>query len=348
MAARRLLGMLLLGMLVAWFVWPDETGGPAPAQVGALDGSPNSCGQCHPSVLAEWRDSMHAAAFIDPQVRAPGQSDDFRKSECLPCHAAAPVFSHGIEPGTRVLARGSRRHDGVDCLTCHGLPDGGVAASRSGLSGACQPSLRAELQSQALCAPCHDQHNTHQEWKASPAALAGQDCNTCHMQRLRREGDEAGAPRSGRSHRFLGGRDREFALAGLELSAHLPEGGGVLRVELHNRMAGHNLPTDSRNRALDLVVTLLDERGAELPPIADLGDRHPGGETGSARLRFRNPYRSSGQPSTQLPAGETARLDVPLDPSARRALVELFYKLEPWVPDQEAHWSERIEVELPR
>ena len=315
-------------------------------QQGPVGQSPNSCAACHPAVVEEWRASMHALAFTDPQVRHPAQSDDFRKTECLPCHASAPVFGHGIEPGSRVLARSARRHDGIDCSSCHGLPEGGVAASRAGLGGACRPTFRRELSSQALCAPCHDQHNTHQEWIASPAAAAGDSCLDCHMPRARREGAEVGAPRSGRSHRMFGGRDREFALQGLRLQATLADDGSLLRVELHNRFAAHNLPTDSRNRALDLVVTLFDDRGAELPPIDGLGDRHPGGETGTARLRFRNPYRSSGKSSTQIPAAETARLDVPLGPAAKRALIELFYKLEPWIGDEQAAWSERIEMDL--
>ena len=65
-------------------------------------------------------------------------------------------------------------------------------------------------------------------------------------------------------------------------------------------------------------------------------------------MRFRNPYRSSGKSSTQLPAGQTARLELPLDSGARRAVVELFYKLEPWIDDAEAHWSERLDVDLSR
>lgn len=348
MRARSVIALLLLAAVALGLLWPGA-GGPAPPAAGAggLDGSPTTCASCHPAVVDEWRQSMHAAAFTDPQVRHPTQADDFRKTECLPCHAAAPVFESGIEPGSRVLARGPRRHDGVDCLSCHGLPEGGVAGVRAGLSGACRPTLRVEISTDALCAPCHDQHGTHQEWRASPAALAGQGCRDCHMERVRREGGEAGAPRSGRSHRFPGGRDREFALAGVDLDAQIDAARAALVVELRNAFAGHNLPTDSRNRALDLCVTLFDARGAELPPVPGLGVRHPGGETGTARLRFRNPYRSEGAPSTQLAAGASARLDVPLPPEARSALIELFYKLEPWIGDEQAAWTESRTIPIP-
>lgn len=310
----------------------------------AVTGNPASCLPCHEAVVEEWRTSMHAQAFTDPQVRAPDQSDNFRRSECIPCHAPRPVFEYGIETGTRVVARVQRRHDGVDCLSCHGLPEGGVAAERPGLTGACRPTFQEALSTPALCAPCHNQHDTHEEWKASPAFSSGTTCTECHMPRVLREGHEAGAPRSGRSHAWPGGRNKEFALSGLSLDHEVV--GDMLAVTLKNTFAGHNLPTDSRNRALDLVVTLYNARGAQLPPAEGVGVRHAGGENGTARLRFRNPYRSSGEASTQLPAGETATLDVPLPPEAARARVHIYYKLQPWALDKEAHWSYAEDIVL--
>ncbi len=334
---------------------PDPQG-PGTTSVGdsasaALDRftGPDSCLPCHADVVSEWRASMHAQAFLDPQVRAPSQSNNFQKTECLPCHAPAPLFDHGILEGTRVLARGERRADGIDCLSCHRTGEG-MAASRTGLTGACRPVYREELSTHRMCAACHDQHNTHEEWLVSPAAGAGDDCISCHMQRVARTDTEVGAPRSGRSHRFLGGRDRDFALAGLALTHELRQPSGdagdrVLAVTLENRFAGHNLPTDSRNRALDLVVTLFDAHGLALPATVPLVA--PGETEGTARRRFRNPYRSSGNPSTQLPAGESSRLEVPLPSSARRARIELLYKLQPFITDGEAHWSLTEDVVLP-
>jgi nitrate/TMAO reductase-like tetraheme cytochrome c subunit len=350
-SARAVAGLLLLaGAAAGVFVLSRLSGdaplpaqSPAPAGVARVPlGGPATCLPCHAQVVEEWRASMHAAAFTDPQVRAPDQTDNFTKAECIPCHAPAPLFEAGIAKDSRVLARVERRADGVDCLSCHAL-GGGVAASRPGLSGACGPQDRPELSSEAACAACHNQHQTHDEWRASPAAAAGTDCLDCHMPPAQRSAPEAGAPRTGASHRFLGGRDREHALSGLRVEPRVEQ--GELRVTLHNEFAGHNLPTDSRNRALDLVVTLHDARGAALPPPAG-EPREPGCETGSARLRFRNPYRASGQPSTQIPAGTGAELRVPLPPEARRATIELFYKLQPWIPDREAHWSWRQDVEV--
>lgn len=354
MTGRVLAGVVLLGIVAAVFVFtspdrlPEPGSEPSGEPVGTelTLGGPTTCLPCHAAVYDEWSDSMHSQAFLDPQVRAPDQSDNFRKTECLPCHAPRPIFEHGIEEGQRVLARIERRADGVDCLSCHGLgaaEGNGVAATRPGLTGACRPVQRTELLSHAACAACHDQHNTHQEWLASPAAAAGISCADCHMQPVERTGTEAGAPRTGASHRFLGGRDRQFALDGLTLDHTVSD--GVLDVTLHNTAAGHNLPTDSRNRALDLVVTVF---GADGRPVDgdDASSRQAWERPGTARMRFRNPYRSSGRPSTQLPAGETATLSVPLPTGARRAVIELLYKLQPFVADEESHWSQRLEVDL--
>ena len=353
MNPRTFLGLGLLLAVAAGLLWlpdgaPVPDAGPATSATSAAPAlsSPSDCAECHPQVVAEWRDSMHSRAFTDPQVRQPTQSDNFRKTECLPCHTSAPVFAFGIEQDTRVLARAERRHDGIDCSSCHGLPEGGVASSRAGLNGACRPTYRDALASQALCAPCHNQHQTHDEWRVSPAAAEGQNCRDCHMARVRREAPSAGAPRSGRSHRFLGGRDREFALAGLTLSHEIDHDAATLTVTLSNDFAGHNLPSDSRNRALDLVVTVSDAMGVTAGAIEGLGDRFPGGENGTARLRFRNPYRSSGQSSTQIPAGEQRQLVVPFSSSARSATIELLYKLEPWISDIEAHWNQTVQVDL--
>ncbi|MGQ0552099.1 MAG: multiheme c-type cytochrome [Planctomycetota bacterium] len=356
MSTPRLAGLVLLGLL-ALALWllsraAPRTGSgsttaldlPAVATAPAL-GGPQTCLPCHAAVVAEWQDSMHAQAFLDPQVRAPEQSDNFAKQDCLPCHASRSVFEFGIAENSRVMARVERLADGVDCLSCHGLPEG-VAASRAGLTAACRPSFREELGTHQQCYACHNQHGTHDEWLASPAAAQGQDCHSCHMPRTSRSDTEAGAPRAGRSHRFLGGRDRDFALAGLELTQRVEAGEPRrLVVTLANRFAGHNLPTDTRNRAIDLVVRLEDALGADVPAPEGTA-REPGCESGYQRLRLRNPYRSSGDPNTQLPAGESTTLLVPLPPAATRATIELLYKLTPILPDEQAHWRHTVVVDL--
>ncbi|MED5330156.1 MAG: multiheme c-type cytochrome [Planctomycetota bacterium] len=350
MTGGRLAGLLLLGGFVFALVVLTKSSPKAPLESERKTAAatphhftgPTTCLPCHRQVVDEWEESMHARSFTDPQVRARGQTDNFSKTECLPCHAPADIFRHGIEEGSRVLARVEQRLNGVDCVSCHRTASG-MAASRAGLNGLCQPTYQPALSTHLLCAGCHDQHNTHQEWLASPAFQAGEDCMSCHMPRVNRSGTEVGAPRSGRSHRFLGGRDREFALSGLELTHHIDQANGVLVVSLENTFAGHNLPTDSRNRAIDLVVTLFDSRGEPLHKAVTEAGR----TEGTARLRFRNPYRSAGQPNTQIPPGETRTLTVDLSPEVHRATIKVLYTLEPYIPDHAAHWSQEWEVQLP-
>ena len=99
MKGRVVAGLVLLGGLVTVFVVtnPDtdhdgQAETPATSTPDFAPGAPTTCLPCHASVYAEWSASMHSQAYLDPQVRAPNQADNFRKIECLPCHAPRSVF----------------------------------------------------------------------------------------------------------------------------------------------------------------------------------------------------------------------------------------------------------------
>jgi hypothetical protein len=339
-----LAGLLLLaGFGAALFLLQRS----APAAVDLETSA--TCRECHAEVWAEWETSFHAQAFTDPLVLAPDQSDNFRREECIPCHAPAPVFEHGIGKLERVVERVTARELGVDCLACHRAGDRVVGpAQLAGTSGraACRPIGRAELSSPALCATCHNQHNTVDEWEASSYPKAGVGCLDCHMQAVERRLSD-GSTRTGRSHRFPGAHDFETLRKAFALRTEAKdaaEGGKLLIVSVSNSGAGHNFPADARHRALDLVVTLLQPDGVELPPRDT--PRPYGRERGTARRRFRNPYREEnerltnretyGRENTQIVAGETLSLEVPYDPAAvSAARVELIYKLTPFLSDDE-------------
>ena len=99
----------------------------------------SDCQKCHPAVYEEWKRSMHANAWLDPFVRTKDQADNFKKKDCIPCHAPRPIFERGFREGERVVERASNREDGVDCISCHKLPDGGFASARPGVKGPCNP-----------------------------------------------------------------------------------------------------------------------------------------------------------------------------------------------------------------
>ena len=347
--ARILAAAALLLLFGGALLFLQQGGGGAHGAVAAVDlTTSTSCRACHQDVWDEWAASWHAQAYTDPLVLAREQSDNFRKEECLPCHAPSPVFESGLGK-ERVFERVTERELGVDCLACHRAHDrvvGPASAAPGAATAACAPVPTAALASPALCAPCHNQHTTVDEWEASSYARTGVTCLDCHMQPVTRTRPD-GSTRRGRSHLFPGGHDlATLQRAGtVEQSVEsLPDGGRQLLVKVTNSGAGHNYPADARHRALDLVVTLLQHDGVAVPPRES--GRGYGRERGTARRRFRNPYREEterltnqerfGRENTQIVAGETLTLAVPFDPAVvASARIELIYKLTPIQLDDE-------------
>jgi hypothetical protein len=339
MAARVLALVVLIGLAAGAYLLVRVGSRPRPDAVapgGAIPRFDNSqaCAPCHPEVYAEWRQSQHAIAFLNPVVRRPDMADGFRKKDCLPCHAPRPVFEHGLGKAARVLARDTNRAEGVDCLACHET-GAGQARAGSGVLGPCFPVTRPELASTDLCAPCHNQHNTVDEWERSPAALRGTGCGHCHMPAVTRRRSD-GSEHRGAFHGSRGGNDPELlrrsATVAWTIAASAED--RVLQVSVTNTGVAHNLPTDARHRAVDLVVTL---EGADGRAVAAAVDPGPGEAGGTARLRFRNPYREEyGKENTQIPSGETRTLAVAVPAGAARADIRLLYKRSPFVEDADA------------
>jgi len=340
-----LLTMLAGGLVVLQFAGPTRSA----AQTAAIDLETSAtCAACHQEVWKEWESSLHAQSFTDPLVLASNQSNNFRKLDCIPCHAPAPVFEHGIGKLERVVERVTTREHGVDCLACHRAFDhvvGPETPASGSLQAPCRPTAQADLASPALCAPCHNQHNTVDQWEASSFAKSGVGCRDCHMPVVARRGAD-GTMHPGRSHRMTGAHDLATLTKAFELRSTIVDGEAgqkKLVVSVTNGGAGHNFPADARHRAVDLVVTLVQPDGVEVPPRET---RPYGREPGTARRRFRNPYREEterldnqekwGRENTQILAGETLSLEVPFDPgTVTEARVELIYKLTPFMLDKE-------------
>lgn len=359
MNTRKLLALGLtvgLGALIGAVLWksPRSSAVTSPPPAGTNSppvdlGSSLTCKECHPAVYQEWEESFHAQAYLDPLVRAKEQANNFRKEQCLPCHAPGPVLEHGIGKGARVVERVAFREHGVDCLSCHRMHDQ-IAGTRT-VEAPCQPVAVAELSQAALCAPCHNQHDTVIEWEESSYHDAGVSCNDCHMPPAERVLAD-GSKRMGRSHRFPGAHDRDLLIAALDVATEIEADRLIVRVT--NTGAGHNYPTDARHRALDLVVTLRTPDGIEVPAREP---REPGQEPGTARRRFRNPYRGAverldnleryGRENTQILAGETIVFEVPYrKEDIGSARIEVIYKLTPLVPDAEGTRVFEQELEL--
>lgn len=282
------------------------------------------CAECHPAVFAEWQDSHHAFAYENPEVRK--LSNDFRNEECLACHAPRPVLD--FEPGERVLARAADRGSGVDCLSCHQGPSGGMATSTlsPNSSAPCQPYHETRMASVEHCASCHNQHGTIDQWHASPAHLKGENCLHCHMPETFREGG-----RRGKHHGFPASHDEDALKRAARIDGGNDEQG--LWVAVENFGAAHNFPTDERSRAADVQLRWQDEAG-------NWGEwQH--------LWRFRDPYRDEVDlTNTQLPSGETWRESVTAPSGMVRGEARLLYRTNPYLPDDESVEMGRVSWEL--
>ena len=319
---RIVLGVIVLAV-ASWFFsallgTPEET---ASAQGPSEWVSSQQCAECHEQIYNEWKDSPHANSWNNEDVRV--QSDDFANKDCIDCHAPRPVFETGL--GERVLPRSARRSEGVDCLTCHLLPDGGMAGTITNPRAACQPTTRRELQRVSLCAGCHDQHKTVQQWKATPFAEHREGCMECHMPY------RDGTPEGGRLHTMPGGHYIKMVRTAVTFTGEL-NAEGQPAVTVSNVGGGHSYPTDERSRASDIWWRSI----AKDAPLGD-HDVAAEGEAWQHLHRIRDPYRhETDMVSTLLHFGDSRTLVIE-DEAALSGPVEvvLVYKRTPYYRDKE-------------
>lgn len=325
---RATLGLVLVGAGVGAALWlgsgeAAETGGDPGGQGGAKSQwlSSVQCKDCHADVWAEWHGSHHQIAYLNPEVRA--LSEDFRNKDCQACHLPVPISMTGY--GTRTLPRQTFPDEGVSCLTCHLGKAGEILGRNSVPEAPCKPVANTDVISMGLCESCHNQHQTTDQWRASPQAAAGTSCNDCHMPEVeRRLGD--GSTRKGRAHRYPGAHDAAMlrTSAKFDVTVVAAEGGGggrEIELRLENVGAGHNFPTEERHRAVDMVLRFVDGEGKASEWI-----------TG---YRFRQPYRDEKGDNTQLPAGEAKAVRIAVPEGAVRAEARLWYRLTPYVEDSD-------------
>ena len=192
---------------------PIPAQGTPPARWSPVEASllPESCGTCHPAQLADWRESLHARSMgpgVKGQVVEMLAGDTESALGCYVCHAPLteqrekiPGRKGGFARNPAFDARLQAR--GLACAACHvrghqrfGPPrrDGSLASElpreRLPHNGVTRTPafVRAEF-----CKDCHQfaadgfalngklLENTYAEWKASPFAQAGVQCQDCHM-----------------------------------------------------------------------------------------------------------------------------------------------------------------------
>ena len=269
---------------------PVRPQGPAPAGFSPLERSlaPQSCGTCHPAQLADWTTTVHSRS-MGPGVA--GQLVEMRRADpesarsCLICHAPLAEQSEEIE-GSRGAASNPAfdaglQRQGLVCAACHvrqhqrfGPPqrEGASAPATPGASlphnGATRSSayLRSEF-----CATCHQfeptdlrlngklLQDTYAEWRASPAARQGLQCQDCHM--------------PDRRHLWRGIHDPDMVKSGVDISLATDRPryrpGEDVRATLTVRSVkvGHYFPTYVTPRVV-VRGELLDAAGTPVPASA--------------------------------------------------------------------------------
>ena len=247
------------------------------------------CGVCHTAIYKEWKTSIHAAAWTDPQFQAELHKDPEVAWLCLNCHTpVANQQPHLVTPNQPL--RGSvmpvnpafdevLRSEGVTCLSCHWTPDG-IAAPHEGVRAPHATVYTPGLTSDALCASCHQakarledalvcHFNTGQE---KQQAGVTQSCTDCHMPSVERPVVAGGAVRTGGRHTWPGsglGKGTVPAVTALESLKLLDvtaerSGAAVTRLSfvLNNAGAGHMVPTGDPERFLRITASLLGADGS--------------------------------------------------------------------------------------
>jgi hypothetical protein len=266
---------------------PIPPQGTAPARFSPLERSlsPASCGTCHPDQLRDWQSSWHAKSMgpgISGQLAEMIKSEPATARSCFTCHAPlaeqAPLIrgNEGLVPNPDLDTH--LQSQGVVCASCHvrghqrfGPPrrDGTVAsrAPRESLPHNGLTRTTAFLRSE-FCASCHQfapnglalngklLENTFEEWRASPAARRGQQCQDCHM--------------PDRRHLWRGIHDPEMVKSGVQIKlvtgrARYRTGEKLTaRLTITSTGVGHDFPTYVTPRVL-VRAQLLDAVGEPVP-----------------------------------------------------------------------------------
>ncbi len=233
---------------------PISPQGEAPKKFSPLEASldPEACGACHRKQYDEWRTSLHSKA-MGPGVL--GQTVDMDIGAARQCYACHAPLAEQQEDGPRFAK--ALQAQGLVCASCHvrqherfGPPkgDGGPAAAlpRDQLphNGVTRTTafLRAEF-----CKTCHQftaegfalngklLENTYNEWRASPYAAQGVQCQDCHM--------------PARQHLWRGIHDPEMVKRGVTIGLKTDRQryapGDTLKASLTitNNGVGHFFPT---------------------------------------------------------------------------------------------------------
>jgi len=335
---------------------------------------------CHGMLLDDWQQSMHSQALGDPLFKAKVDEVDeatggkFGKW-CRRCHA--PVANMTSQDGLDEMSPAASQ--GVVCSFCHQVtsmtkrvanvphllePTGMMRAQLKDAQAPHFASYSALHESSEFCGGCHNVDHpfnglalatTYDEWKSSPQARKGLQCQDCHMSETPPlVGPTAGfaaeaAPERDNIYRMtfagaqvaLGNAARATALlqSAAEIEMQAPEvvsagSDSEVTVKVTNVGAGHFLPTGvTEIRQMWLTVAIVDSAGTE----TELGRRVFGTEFEDAEgnhpveIQDAVGVAKDDRIAPTASASETYKLALPAGVEAADLRARLLYKS---VPDE--------------
>ncbi len=198
-----------------------------PRGLGSLSAA--SCGACHVAIYREWRQSVHAQAWTDPQFQAELHKQPAVGWMCINCHTplenqldslvvalAGGDVAHPRRRANRAWDPALRR-EGITCAACH-VRDGAVIGPWGNTRAPHAVRRDTTLRTTAICERCHQAEmvfpgqsfvcvfQTGDEWRAGPYARQGKICQDCHMPRIERPLVPHGPVRAARHHSWIGSR----------------------------------------------------------------------------------------------------------------------------------------------
>ena len=280
---------------------------------------------------------------------------------CLFCHTVESV--HGGNGGWVSNPGRVRAYKGGDYLSPEGIENAAhLVMAAPGVHKA--DMMRPLYRESEMCMSCHQfeqngvpLQNTYEEWKASSYAAEGTSCQDCHFT----PGAGPTIPDPGRlvehyparKHVYrhtLGGGSTELSPRAVDNVETLREAVGLeasvkgrsLKVAVHNRKAGHHLPTGvSDLRELWLEVTAQDAAGETvyrsgvldaagyLPEDAVVFHQVLGDEQGNPLTRHDIWRAAQVLEDTRIPADGSARSSFMLPETATWVTVRLLWRDAP-------------------
>jgi hypothetical protein len=265
---------------------PIPLQGKPPGNFSALETSldPQVCGACHQPQYKEWSTTIHARSTgpgVLGQTQAMVGHDATSAEMCYSCHAPLSEQQEKLRTSdtsnrfTKNLRFDAKlQSQGLTCAGCHvrGYRRFGPPKRNGSLENSLPPdqaphrgaTRTAAFERSEFCMSCHqfeaDQRtlngkpleNTYNEWKSSPYAAEGIQCQSCHM--------------PDRRHLWRGIHDPEMVKRGVSVELHLDkpryEIGESLtaKLVLTNTGVGHRFPTYVTPKVV-LQIEIVDEAG---------------------------------------------------------------------------------------